>query len=184
MASLREPYSGVAQRFVGKRAVVTGSSGGIGEACARQIAAEGASVVLIDIARKEGEALAVELGKTSAGRIAFVHCDISDEYAVAAAFLTAECELGGVPDVLVCMAANFVYREVHEACGADWDRALGVNVKGTAACVKAVIPGMRARGSGSVVLTTSITGQIPFPGFVPYSAVSSASASSCVCTAE
>ena len=158
MATLKEPYSGLAQRFVGKCAVVTGGAGGIGEGCARQLAAEGASVAILDILRAEGEALAEELDATSAGRVIFIHCDISDEDGVAAAFKAVELELGAIPNVLICMAANFVYREVHEATGADWDRALNVNVKGTAACVKAVIPGMRKLGGGAVVLTSSITG--------------------------
>lgn len=177
MSTLRQPYIGTAQRFVGMRAVVTGGAGGIGEACVRQLFAEGASVAILDILHVEGAAIAAELQRETlhARQLAvYIPCDVSDEAAVADAFVRVEKELAGGPDVLVCMAANFVYREVHEATGADWDRALAVNVKGTAACVKAVIPGMRTRGRGSIVLTSSITGQLAFPGFVPYSATKAA----------
>ena len=63
---------------------------------------------------------------------------------------------------------------MHEATHADWARALSVNVVGTASCVKAVVPGMRRKGKGAIVLTSSITGTLAFPAFVPYSATKAA----------
>ena len=184
MATLTESYATSSRRFAGKFCAVTGGAGGIGEGCARQFAAEGGRVAVLDILREQGERLAAELN--AAARLpagappvaVFVECDIGNEEAVPAALERARRALGGTPggawDVLVCMAANFVYKEVHEATHKDWDRALSVNVRGTATTIKAVIPGMRAAGKGAVVLTSSITGNTAFPGFVPYSATKAA----------
>ena len=182
MATLSAAYATPSRRFAGRFCAVTGGAGGIGEGCARQLAAEGGRVAVFDILTAQGEALVRELNSgvaPGAPPVAvFVHCDISDEDAVPAAFERARLALGGAEggawDVLICMAANFVYREVHEATHADWNRALNVNVKGTATCVKAVLPGMRAARRGAVVLTSSITGNTAFPGFVPYSATKAA----------
>ncbi len=178
MATLSADYATPSRRFAGRLCAVTGGAGGIGEACARQLAAEGGRVAVFDILRAEGEALARELRAQGAAAAVFVECDVRDETAVPAALERARLALGGAGgeawDTLICMAANFVYREVHEATHADWDRALGVNIKGTATCVKAVLPGMRAARRGSVVLTSSITGNLAFPGFVPYSATKAA----------
>jgi meso-butanediol dehydrogenase / (S,S)-butanediol dehydrogenase / diacetyl reductase len=181
MSSLRATFSQDAHRFRGRRAVVTGGAGGIGEACVRQLAAEAASVAILDVAAPEvGIALARDVQASAAAsgvtgiQILYVRCDVSDEAATAAAFEQAEHELGGGIDVLVCMAACFVYAQVHEATFADWDRAVGINIKGTAAAIKAVIPGMRERRRGAIVLTSSITATLAFPGFVPYSATKAA----------
>jgi NAD(P)-dependent dehydrogenase (short-subunit alcohol dehydrogenase family) len=182
MATLSAAYTTPSRRFAGRFCAVTGGAGGIGEGCARQLAAEGGRVAVFDILTAQGEGLVRELNSgvaPGAPPVAvFVHCDISDEAAVPAAFERARLALGGAEggawDVLVCMAANFVYKEVHEATHKDWDRALSVNVRGTATTIKAVIPGMRAAGKGAVVLTSSITGNTAFPGFVPYSATKAA----------
>jgi len=191
MATLSADYATPSRRFAGRLCAVTGGAGGIGEACARQIAAEGGRVAIFDVLRDEGEALARELRERGGAAAAvFVECDVRDEAAVPAAIERARLALGGggegagagagagkggrAWDAIICMAANFVYREVHEATHADWDRALGVNIKGTATCLKSVLPGMRAARRGSVVLTSSITGNLAFPGFVPYSATKAA----------
>lgn len=166
MSTLLEDYSTESRRFCGLVCAVTGGSTGIGNGCVRQIVAEGGKVAIFDILDSEGEALAKELGDNP--KVYFSHCDISSEDGVAEAFRSTLQRMGeSAFDVLICMAANFIYREVHLATHADWDRALNVNVKGTASCVKAVIPGMRSKGKGAVVLTSSITGTLAFPGFVP-----------------
>ena len=193
MATLSASYAPGARRFAGKLCAVTGGAGGIGEGCARQLAAEGGRVAVFDVLRAQGEEVARELNELARVRAGappaavFVECDVADEAAVPAAFERARRSLVGGGggggggddaarpwDVLVCMAANFVYKEVHEASHADWNRALHVNIRGTATCVKAVLPGMRAARSGAVVLTSSITGNTAFPGFVPYSATKAA----------
>jgi NAD(P)-dependent dehydrogenase (short-subunit alcohol dehydrogenase family) len=166
LSTLLEDYSTESRRFSGLICAVTGGSTGIGSGCVRQIVAEGGKVALFDILDNEGNALAKELGENSS--VYFIHCDISNESGVEEAFrLALERMKAESFDVLVCMAANFIYREVHLATHADWDRALNVNIKGTASCVKAVIPGMRQKGKRAIVLTSSITGTLAFPGFVP-----------------
>lgn len=188
-----------AQRFLGRVVVVTGGAGGIGAAVVRRLHSEGAHVAILDLADEAGESLAAELRSVGGGlgHVAYIRCDVSSEAGVDAAFRRVEAEFAPrvvaaasspssssvappppapfAVDSLVCMAAVFVYGEVHTASSADWDRVLGVNVKGAAFCCRAVLPAMRARGrGGSIVFTSSITGTIAFPAFVPYSATKAA----------
>ena len=65
-------------RFDGKTVIVTGAAGGIGEAYAKALAAEGAEVVVADISVEEGERVATEI-VTAGGRAFFQHTDVSDE---------------------------------------------------------------------------------------------------------
>ena len=171
-STYHQPAYSNMQRFADCTVVVTGgaASGGIGNGVVRQFFAEGARVGIIDISVSDGEALVDELNsKCEAPRAMFVKCDVSQEDEVTAAFSAIEAAFGTV-DCLVCMAAAFVFREVHLATSAEWDKTLNVNVKGSAFCCRAVIPGMRSKGKGAIVLTSSITAHIAFPSFVPYSA--------------
>jgi NAD(P)-dependent dehydrogenase (short-subunit alcohol dehydrogenase family) len=190
-----------ASRFENKVCVVTGGAGGIGAAVVRRLHSEGAHVAILDLADEAGESLAAELraagGGGGGGHVLYVHTNVASETEVEAAFHRVEEEFAprvaaaatataagatasspSIPfavDSLICMAAVFVYGEVHTASSADWDRVLAVNVKGSAFCCRAVLPAMRARGrGGSIVLTSSITGTIAFPAFVPYSATKAA----------
>jgi NAD(P)-dependent dehydrogenase (short-subunit alcohol dehydrogenase family) len=161
-------------RFAGKTAVVTGGSGGIGAACVRRLHAEGARVAILDLADEAGAKLRDELTVVGAeNRAEYFHCNVASEADVEAVFARVAAELGPV-DVLICMAAVFLYGEVHLASEATWDRSFAVNVKGPAFCAKAVLPSMRERRCGSIVLTSSITGVTAFPAFVPYSATKAA----------
>ena len=65
-------------------------------------------------------------------------------------------------------AAVFIFKDVVETTDTDWDRILGVNVKGYAFCAKHAIPAMRQRGRGAIVNTASISGFTAQEGFVPY----------------
>jgi NAD(P)-dependent dehydrogenase (short-subunit alcohol dehydrogenase family) len=163
----------LAQRFAGRVAAVTGGAGGIGEATVRRLHAEGAAVAILDVAEAAGRALAADLNAQREGSAAFVLADVSTEARVLAAFDAAVSALGPI-DVLVAMAAKFIYGEVHLASESSWDEVLAVNVKGAAASCKAVLPAMRAARRGAIVLVSSITGGLAFPAFVPYSATKAA----------
>jgi NAD(P)-dependent dehydrogenase (short-subunit alcohol dehydrogenase family) len=139
-------------RLPGKVALVTGGAAGLGFAYARRFLAEGASVVLADVA--EAVAAAEKLG---ADRVLGVRTDVSDAAAVGAMVEAAVGRFGRI-DVLVNNAAVFAtlrpqpFDEIPEA---EWDRVMAVNVKGVWNCARAVAPVMRAQGGGRIVNVAS-----------------------------
>jgi NAD(P)-dependent dehydrogenase (short-subunit alcohol dehydrogenase family) len=139
-------------RLARKVAIVTGGAAGIGFAYARRFLAEGARVVVADIAD-----LAAAEKLATADRLLAVHTDVSDVVAVRAMVAAAVDRFGRV-DVLVNNAAMFAglkpqrFDEISEA---EWDRVMAVNVRGTWNCVRAVVPVMRAQGGGRIVNVAS-----------------------------
>lgn len=150
----------------GKVAIVTGGAAGFGEAIVRLFVAEGAKVAIADIAEEKGRALAAELG---AQRAVFVPCDVASGPSVAGlARATVECF--GTPDIVVNNAgtthANRPMLEVDEA---TFDRMYAVNVKSIYHMAQAVVPLMRGRGQGGVILNVGSTAGIrPRPGLTWY----------------
>lgn len=140
-------------RLQGKVAIVTGGARGMGAATSRLFAAEGAKVAITDVLRDEGAALAAELG--SAAR--YYHHDVSKADAWAEVVRQAEADLGPV-DVLVNNAGVIIFQTLLDMSEAEFDRVLGVNLKGAFLGIKAVAPGMVARGKGSIVNISSIEG--------------------------
>jgi NAD(P)-dependent dehydrogenase (short-subunit alcohol dehydrogenase family) len=137
-------------RMEGKTAVVTGAATGIGRAIAERLAAEGASVLVADVDQDGVRAAAAELG-------AQAHvCDESDPDAVER--LMAAAETAGGPHAVVSNAAIQYERTIVDTPPEDWDRVLGVNLKGVYLCARAAIPRMRALGGGSIVNVASVNG--------------------------
>lgn len=143
----------------GRTVVVTGASGGIGQALARGFADAGARLVLLDRARDAGAALADEIQ----GAVALV-CDVTDDDAVAA--VAADIEA----DVLVNNAAVLRPGPLESVSIADWQRMLDVNLTGYLRCAQAFGRGMLARGHGALVHVGSIAGSQPQPASGAYSA--------------
>jgi NAD(P)-dependent dehydrogenase (short-subunit alcohol dehydrogenase family) len=137
-----------------KVALVTGAARGIGLAVAKRFLAEGWRVALLDI---EGELLhgAVAVLANPDNTLA-LHCDVSDAGQVEALMGAAE-RLGG-PHAIVSNAAIQYERTVEDTPPEDWDRVLGVNLKGVYLCARAAIPRMRALGGGSIVNMASVNG--------------------------
>jgi 3-oxoacyl-[acyl-carrier protein] reductase len=98
-----------------------------------------------------------------------VHCDVSDEASVAAMHARVTADLGDV-DILVNDAGTMGQFWFHELTAAEWDRVLGVNLRGVFLCTRAVIEGMLARGRGKVINVASQLGQIGGVEMVHYSA--------------
>jgi NAD(P)-dependent dehydrogenase (short-subunit alcohol dehydrogenase family) len=140
-------------RLHDKVAVVTGGAAGIGFAYAKRFLAEGARVVVADVA---DPAAAVDK-LDAAGRALGVRTDVSDAASVRAMVETALARFGRI-DVLVNNAAVFAtlkpqpFDEIPEA---EWDRVMAVNVKGVWNCARAVVPAMRAQGGGRIVNVAS-----------------------------
>ncbi|WP_206341376.1 SDR family NAD(P)-dependent oxidoreductase, partial [Streptomyces ureilyticus] len=154
-------------RFQGKVAIVTGGGSGIGAACARRLAAEGAAVVIADIDDAAGERVAAEI-RARGQRARHVRSDV----AVAADWRRlAEVVLGeyGRVDVLVSNAYALIVGAAHELAEDDWDRVVDVCLKATYLGVRALhAPLLAARGS--VVAVSSVHGRTGAPGFTAYAA--------------
>lgn len=155
----------------GKVAIVTGGASGIGEATAREFAAEGAAVAILDVNAEAGERVAAEL--TAAGRpAAFYRVDVSDADACRRAVAAITEEWGRV-DYLVNSAASFIGKGL-DATPADWERSLGVNVLGGAYMAQACHAPMKAGGGGAIVNIASISGHIAQPNRWTYNATKGA----------
>jgi len=155
----------------GKTAIVTGAAMGIGRGIAERFAAEGAAVVLADIAQAEGEKAAAGIAKTGA-RAVFVPCDVTKNSQVQAMVRRALDELGKI-DILVNSAGGVPGlggRSIDDVSEADWDRILDLNLKSQFLCCKAVIPHMRPRQYGKIVNLSSMGAVHPPDSLVHYHA--------------
>ena len=155
-------------RLENKVAIVTGGANGIGRAICELFAEEGASVVVADIERDAG-LQTVDRIEAGGGQAVMVETDVSKEDDVRRMVAAAVRAFDSV-DVLVSDAAAFSFGSVDTASQSDWDRALGVNVMGTAYCAKHVLPVMKESGGGSIVVVASVSSFIAQPAFVPYNA--------------
>ena len=139
--------------FEGKRALVTGAGSGIGAAVARRLAAEGAEVIVADLSP---ETVANELGARA------IVLDVRDEAHVAPAMADL--------DVLVNAAGIGSTTNAPETPLEVWENVMAVNARGTFLCCKHAIPGMVARGGGSIVNFASIAGLVGLRNRAAYSA--------------
>lgn len=155
-------------KFQGKVVIVTGGGKGIGWGIATVFAQEGASVVVVDWDEAAGEKTAQELAALGGGSL-FVKCDVSDEAQVKA-MIQATLDRFGRIDVLVNNAGIGVYKPVLETSVEDWDRALGVNLRGVFLCSKYAIPHMQAIGKGAIVNISSVHSEATVNGVAPYAA--------------
>jgi NAD(P)-dependent dehydrogenase (short-subunit alcohol dehydrogenase family) len=144
-----------------KSALITGGTAGIGLACARLMAREGASVVITGRDADRGEAAAAGIG----GSVRFVQADLSDAESV-----NSLVQQVGDIDVLVNNAASFPGASTVDQDVASFDRTFDTNVRGAYFLVAALVPGMVDRGVGSIVNVTSMAAFKGVPGASVYSA--------------
>jgi NAD(P)-dependent dehydrogenase (short-subunit alcohol dehydrogenase family) len=138
-------------RLDGRVAFVTGAASGIGAACVKRFADEGATVIGVDVTPVP-EAQWQERG---AHRV--VALDVRDEDAIRAAVSSAVQEQGRL-DVLVNAAGVEGYGTAIDIDRGEWERVIGVNLTGTFLVCKHVLPVMVAAGAGSVVNLSSVEG--------------------------
>ena len=150
-------------RIQGKLILVTGASSGIGEACARRFATEGARLALWARRRARLESLARTLEAQHRVVPQLAEVDVRDRAAVnrAAEVLVAA---GQVPDVLINNAGLASgLSKVHEGDPEDWDRMIDTNLKGLLNVTRAILPHMVARRRGHVVNIGSTAGHQTYP---------------------
>ena len=151
-------------RLAGKVAIITGGARGMGAATGRLFVREGARIAIADILDDAGEALAAELG---AGAI-YAHHDVTDAASWTALIGQSESSLGPV-DILVNNAGVLLFRTLLDTSQEDYERVLRVNLVGEFLGIKAVAPGMIARGKGSIVNISSVDGMKGANGLAAYS---------------
>jgi 3-oxoacyl-[acyl-carrier protein] reductase len=151
--------------LTGRKALITGASGGIGGAIARSLHAQGADVALSGTRREALETLAASLG----GRAHVVTADLADKGAVEALVPAAEAALGGL-DILVNNAGltrdNLFVRMKDE----EWDAVLAVNLTAAFRLMRAAVKGMMRRRFGRIVNIGSVVGSTGNPGQGNYAA--------------
>ncbi|WP_119354882.1 SDR family NAD(P)-dependent oxidoreductase [Azohydromonas sediminis] len=153
----------------GRVVVVTGAAQGIGEACVRRLADDGAAVALWDVADDAGRALAQSLSQQGA-RTHYVHCDVARKADVDAALAATLAAFGRI-DGLVSNAGIFRAAPFLEITEADWDAVIGVNLKGAFLVGQAVARQMVAQGSGgAIVQMSSVNGRLAIPTIASYNA--------------
>lgn len=149
--------------------VVTGAAQGIGEACVRTLAADGAAVALWDVDDTRAAALAAEL--TAAG-VRNVHrrCNVALKADVDAALAATVAALGRI-DGLVNNAGIFKAAPFLDIAEADWDAVIDVNLKGSFLVGQAVARQMAAQGGGGAIVNmSSVNGTLAIPSIASYNA--------------
>ena len=155
----------------GKIALVTGGASGIGAACARRLAAEGATVVITDVQDPMGESLAAELGAPSL----YLRQDVTSEDAWIEVIATVKRDLGRL-DILVNNAGIAITAaSIIDMSLADFRKQQAVNVEGVFLGCKHALPLMREAGNGgSIVNMSSVAGLKGSPTLAAYSATKGA----------
>lgn len=151
-------------RFHGQVCVVTGAAGGIGEATARALHAEGAHVALLDRDETRVTAVAASLGE----RAIALACDVSDPTSVKDAE-AAVSSWAGAASVLVNGAGILAPGPLGALPVAEWNRLIAVNLTGAFLCAQIFGAGMRAAGHGAMVHIASIGGTHATPHTGAYS---------------
>jgi 3-oxoacyl-[acyl-carrier protein] reductase len=149
----------------GRGVIVTGASKGIGRGIAQRFAAAGCRVMVVARNAAEAEAAAAEI-RAAGGSAMSIAADVTrrtDMETMAQAALEA---LGGI-DILCANAGIFPASTLDTMTEEDFDSVLGTNLKGTFLAVSACLPAMKRRGSGRIILTSSITG--PVTGYAGWS---------------
>ena len=154
-------------RLKDKVAVVTGAAAGIGLACARRFAAEGAKVVLADIDAERGAAAAEAIAESGA-EARFIACDVGDKAQVDALIAGAAEAYGGL-DCAIANAGIVHACDFLELAEEDFDRVIRVNLKGVFLTGQAAARQMVAQGRGGTIINmSSVNAVMAIPAITPY----------------
>ena len=161
MNTVASPSSSIHFGHGGRVCLITGAAQGIGAACARRFAAEGALVVLADVDDERGQRLAAELSGL------YVHCDVGNKAQVDQLVQQALAWQGRI-DVLVNNAGIFRAADFLDVTEEDFDAVLRVNVKGSFLVGQAVARAMAQASRGTIVNMSSVNGMLAIPNIASY----------------
>ena len=137
-------------------AAITGAASGIGLECARALLGAGARVVLVDRAGDKLDRLCAELGPRAMPLVV----DLLDKGSVAG-MVPGILDRAGQLDIFHANAGAYVGGDVHGGDPDAWDRMLNLNINAVFRCIHAVLPHMVERGTGDIVVTSSVAGLVP-----------------------
>jgi NAD(P)-dependent dehydrogenase (short-subunit alcohol dehydrogenase family) len=140
--------------LAGRRGLVTGAGSGIGAACARLLAEQGAAVAALDIRAGAADDTAAELRRAGARAIG-IDCDVGDDDALAAAVHVATAALGGL-DTVVAAAGIAPSSRMHDLSLEQWDNVIRINLTGVFLTLRHTLEPLIDAGSGSVVTIGSV----------------------------
>jgi 3-oxoacyl-[acyl-carrier protein] reductase len=147
-------------------ALITGASSGIGRACARALASEGASLVLTARRRERLEALKREI-ESAGGRAVLVAGDAREE-STATGAVQAAIEAWGRIDVLVNNAGVGNYKNLVDTSAEEYDELMDINVRSTFLFTRHTVPVMLRQKSGTILMISSMAGVYGFGGEAVY----------------
>jgi NAD(P)-dependent dehydrogenase (short-subunit alcohol dehydrogenase family) len=151
--------------FSGKVALVTGAASGMGLATAQAFAEAGAAVVLADF--KEDAVKAAEQKFVAAGHKALaVRCDVSDDAQVAAMVDRTVAEFGRLDAAFNNAGVMARIAPIADSTREDWDRVIGINLRGVWSCMKHELRRMEHQGSGAIVNNASVGALTGNPGLI------------------
>lgn len=148
------------ETLVGKIAWVTGAGGGIGEASAKALAAGGAHVVLSGRRLEEIERVAAEI-TAAGGKAEAAQLDVVDAQATQAIADDLIPRLGGIDIFMANAGINVPKRAVADVTPMDFAKVVDINLNGVMNGILAVLPHMRTKGAGTLILTSSWAGRHP-----------------------
>jgi len=155
--------------FIGQTAFVTGAASGIGNAIATRLAADGATVVIADIDADRAEAAATVLAATGATALG-LGVDVADQAAVEAAIDRVVAEFGRLDLAVNNAGLASIPTPLHELPVENFDRVIGVDLRGVFLSLRAEIAAMLATGGGSIVNISSGAGLKNAPSMADYTA--------------
>jgi 3-oxoacyl-[acyl-carrier protein] reductase len=156
----------------GKRVLVTGSTGGIGEGIVKRFAEEGATVIVNGRRAEQAERVAVEIREAGGNAIVAVG-DLSDDDAAAQVVEIAKAALGGI-DVLVNNAAGGEHQNDMTTPPANWAKSYNINVLSMVRLIQRLLPPMQDQGWGRIINISSAAAVRPMPGMGAYSTTKAA----------
>ncbi len=156
----------MANKLLGKVALITGASAGIGRASARALAGEGASLVLTARRKERLEALQAEVEKLG-GKAVIVLGDVREE-ATAVAAVKAATDSFGRLDILINNTGVGNYKKLTDTSAAEYDEMMDTNVRSTFLFTRHAVPVMQQQKSGTILMISSMAGVYGFGGEAVY----------------